>query len=379
MSKLTVGLLLGLWLGLVLLLGLAACRGDEVADTAVCDFTNQTAVTLNLLDENGDPARLVQLRYRVDDGAWQELPESVNGTAVLQAGPGTYQIHVETPGYAPDEITIVVPEPAAGSCTLVPETATLPLSLPVCPSVDLATLTIEIDSVSETVQVTAVANPGGVQSLTCDEETDGNCHSYSLTLPGAGELLLAVENLGGIGPMQINDGFVSYALNESQLALRQNSQQQSVTANGAHSLVASLSVTLDEAGCPLADFRTLETETDPNVNDDEPFPELRIVQLSNLTVTDMAATACQATPELFPVQFEAILPTGTALADVSVQVFADGDWQTATCEMANGRFLCSYTLPNPLIGQSYAYKVVADDEEYVGSSLPFDNVCLIFE
>ena len=371
------------WFGLItsiLLAGLAAaCGGDEMADTAVCDYTTQTAVTLDLRDENGNPQRLVRVRYRVDDGPWQQLPESVNETAVLRDGPGTYQIHVEKPGYAPNEITVVVPAPEGDSCEVAAEAATLPMSLAVCPNTEPTFLEIEVVSASEEVVVTAVAQPGGTQPLTCADETATNCSLYTLPLTRAAKLRLTVEDLGGIGPMQVDNGVVGYALNDSQLILRQNGLSHSHTVSGANSLNAALDVTLDEVGCPLADFRTLDVQVEPDVTSGDPYPTLRVFQLSNLTMTDLGAAGCQNTPQLYPVRFQAELPNGTRLDDVSVQTFTAGEWQPAECEVGNGRYLCTAALPNPLIRQPYAYKIVVGDEEYTGTSLPFDTLCLIFD
>lgn len=361
----------------ILLAGLvAACGGAEATDMAVCDFTSQTAVTLNLRDENGDPQRLVRVSYRVDDGPWQETPERVNETAVLRGGPGTYQIRAEKPGYTPNEMTVVVPEPATDSCALAAETAVLPMSLAVCPDINLANLEIEIAAEGDAVTVTAVAQPGGTQSLTCTTETATNC---TLALPGAGEIVLSMAGLGGIGPMQVRDGVVSYALGDSQLTLRQNNLERTVTVSGAESIRARLNVSRDEVGCPLADFRTLELQAEPDVASGEPFPALGVNQRSNLTITNLGAAACQNVPQPYPVRFEAELPNGTPLANVSVQTFSAGEWEAAECAVVDGRFLCTATILNPLLNQPYAYKIVAGDDEYTGSSLPFDNLCLLFD
>ncbi|MEZ4591041.1 MAG: hypothetical protein R3D55_07840 [Chloroflexota bacterium] len=361
----------------ILLAGLvAACSGVEATDTAVCDFTNQTAVTLNLRDENGDPQRLVRVSYSLNGGPWQDLPEVVNETAVLRDGPGTYQIQVEKPGYAPNEITVVVPEPAAGSCELVAETAVLPMSRAVCPDMNLANLEVEIVAEGENVTVTAVAQPGGVQTLTCTAGTATNC---SLALPGTGQLLLTAEDLGGIGPMQINDGIVGYALRDSQLTLRQNNVDRTVTLSGAESLSAVLDVALDEVGCPLADFRTLEVQAVPDVASGEPFPRLSVEQQNDLMITDLGNEACFSDPIPYPVWYEAILPAGTPVADVGVFTWQNERWQAADCALTDGRFLCEATLPNPFVGQPYIYKVVVGDQEEVGTSLPFDQLCLVFD
>jgi hypothetical protein len=106
---------------------------------------------------------------------------------------------------------------------------------------------------------------------------------------------------------------------------------------------------------------------------------LAIELQNNLMITDLGAEACQAIPEPYPIRYEALLPAATPLSEVSVFTLLEGDWQAVNCELRNGRFLCTATLPNPFIGQPYAYKVVAAGEEYIGTSLPFDNLCLVFE
>ena len=366
------------WLlvGLVLLLGLAACGGDALPDTAVCNFTEQTAVTLNLNDENGDPLRLVRVRYRVDDGPWQETPEHVNGTAVLRDGPGTYQIQVDKPGYAPNEITVVVPAPDVGSCELVGETAVLPMSQAICPDLSLANLEIEIAAPNQDLEVTAFSPTGGFQELAC---ADAACQTYTLPLSGLAELTLNVTELGGFGPMQVEDGIVRYQLYDSHLTLRQNSLERSVTVNGADSLSALLNITRDEVGCPLADLRTLAVEPQPDVASSEPFPRLSVEQQNDLMITDLGNEICDADPVPYPVWYEAILPAGTRVADVGVFTWQNERWEAADCALEDGRFMCEASLPNPFVGLPYIYKVVVGEEEEIGTSLPFDTLCLVFD
>ncbi|MCA9919177.1 MAG: hypothetical protein KC445_14555 [Anaerolineales bacterium] len=367
---------IGFWLLAGMIILAVACDRAEVVDIAVCDYTDQTAVTLDLLDENGDPQRLVRVSYRLNGGPWQDSPEIVNETAVLRNGPGTYQIRVEKPGYAPNEITVIVPEPDGAGCELAGETAVLPLALAICPDLSLANLEIEIAAPNQDLAVTAFSAAGGVQQLDC---ADAACQTYLLPLSGAGELMLGLDELGGFGPMQVEDGVVRYQRQNSQLTLRQNGLQSSATVSGADSLQALLDITLDEVGCPLADFRTLEIQTEPDDSSGEPYPRLHVSQLNSLTITDLGADACQASPQLLPVRYEAALPNGTTLADVSVQTSIGAGWQPAACSLEDGRFLCTALLPNPLINRPYAYKIVVGTEEAIGSSLPFDNLCMLFD
>jgi hypothetical protein len=74
------------------------------------------------------------------------------------------------------------------------------------------------------------------------------------------------------------------------------------------------------------------------------------------------------------------LPAGTRLADVEV-VYQVGEeaWQTAECRFAAGQYLCTAQVLNPLVRQPFAIKALLQGKEYVGTQLPFDTVCLVFE
>ena len=369
-----------LWLWFVAVMVLmafgVACGRDDVVETAVCNFTDQTAVTVNIRNEKGEPQRLVNVRYRLDDGPWQPLPEVVNEQVILHDGPGTYQVRFEKPGYTAEEITVVVAEAADGSCQVAEETVTLPMALAVCPNSEPAQLEVEIVSESEEVVVTAVSPRTGHQPLTC---TQAEATSCTLPLNNIGSYTLTVDGLAGVGPMLVANEAISYTLGTSQITLRQQNVDRSLTLTGANSFSASFTVTSDEIGCPLADFRSLTTQVEPDINGAEPFPGMKIAQQTNLIITNLGAEACQAAPEPYPMYYEAILPLGIALDEVGVFTLLDGDWQEVDCEISNGRFLCTALYPNPFIGQPYAYKLVAAGEEYIGTSLPFDNLCLVFE
>ena len=93
---------------LVFLLGgwLAACAAAPTPTPAPCDDAGQTAVTLTLLDKNDAALDRVQVSYRVNDGAWQDLPERVNGRARIPGGGGGYEIRAEKPGYQTGETAV---------------------------------------------------------------------------------------------------------------------------------------------------------------------------------------------------------------------------------------------------------------------------------
>lgn len=370
-----------LWLlGLVVWGGLgAACGGERETAALPCDFAGQTAVSLNIRSETGQPQRLVTVHYRLDDGPWQTFPESVNEKALFQEGPGTYQIRLEKPGYMPEEIIVVAAETAEGSCQLIEQKITRPMSLAVCPSDQSPSLTVEIESGGSEVAITAVSRPGGTQIINCTQADAANCRRYELPLNQIGSYTLDVTGLGGLGPMFVENGVITYTLHPGQLTLRQNNVERSLNLTGANNLSASFAVTRDEIGCSQVDFRTLATNLEPDPSSGVPFPPLSLSQQSNLLITDLSAADCTVDPQPYPVRYEAIVPAGTPLGEVAVLFYLENAWQEASCEVENGRLLCTAVYPNPLIGQPYAYKIVAAGQEYVGTSLPFDNLCLLFD
>ncbi|MBK8905374.1 MAG: hypothetical protein IPM53_29600 [Anaerolineaceae bacterium] len=366
-----------IWLVMVGLVALAAaCGGQPSSNVTECDFGGQTAVTLNILDEKGLPQRLVRVQYRLGDGSWEALPESVNEQAVFQEGPGTYQIRLEKSGYGSEEVSVVVTEAEDGSCRVTTQTVAVAMSPLECPAAEPTVLEIAVESQGEAVVVTAVT-PNGRQELTCAQ--GGACQQFQLPLPRPGSYTVEVTGLAGVGPMTVEDGLITYPLRPSQVMLRQVNVEQTLSLSGADSVRLELAVTADEVGCPLADLRSLTAQPEPDIASGEPFPELGVSQVNNLLITDLSASQCTAVPQPYPVIYEASLPGGTPVDEVSVFAFAEGEWQVAECGAEDGRFLCTAVLPNPLVGQPYAYKIVAAGEEMVGTSLPFDTVCLVFD
>ena len=317
-------------------------------------------------------------RYQLDGGPWQRFPERINAQAVIYGGPGNYLIRAEKPGYAPQETVLTINETAEGSCQVAAETISLPMSLAVCPATEPALLDVEIEPAGSDLQVTAFASQGGTQAVTCAQEHTENCAHYRVPLNNFASYTVEIKGLDGIGPLFVENGVISYTLRTSQITLRQNSIRQGLAVTGANSLSATFSVTPDEVGCPLADFRTLETRPEPDRSADAPFPALAVAQLNSLLITDLDAPGCELLPEPYPVTFAATIPAGTPLAEVSLLYFLDDEWQNGDCEVTDGRLLCTAVYPNPLLAQPYAYKIVAAEEEYIGTSLPFDNVCIIF-
>ncbi len=96
-------------------------------------------------------------------------------------------------------------------------------------------------------------------------------------------------------------------------------------------------------------------------------------------MTDLGNEACQVEPALTALPFSADLPTGTNLAAVEVQVDYGDGWQTAECELGDGRYLCQALVPNPLLNQRFVARVLTADDEAVGLSLPFSGMCLVFQ
>ncbi|MCB8978593.1 MAG: hypothetical protein H6657_14320 [Ardenticatenaceae bacterium] len=365
------------WLSLMVILGgLADCGGQASNEAVECDFGGQTAVSLQILDESGQPQRLVRLEYQLDDGPWQALPESVSGEAVLRDGPGTYHIRLEKPGYGMEERTVVVAE--SESCQLAAETVEVAMARAVCPDTEPAILQIEVESESDAVEVTAVAGTTR-QEIQCTDADDANCHRYALQLNREGSYTIDVAGLAGLGPMMVEDGLITYESRTSQVTLRQNNVAESVNLPGAESVSLQLSVAADEIGCPLADLRTMTALPEPDPASDEPFPKLTMFQQNNLLMTDLSVPECDAAPQPYLMTYEVSLPNGTPLRTVSASVFTGQEWQDAECGVEDGRFVCTAVVPNPLVGQPYAFKIVAAGKEYVGMRLPLDNLCLVFD
>jgi len=365
------------WLiiGLLLAWLLAACQGESPVE-ANCDGSGETAVSLTLFDEDDQPMQRVTVRYRVDGGAWQDLPERVNEETLIPgtAGAGTYEIMAQKQGYETVETAVTVP--AAENCGVVPQPLTLTFTRKACP-ITPRPLALHLDTPTDLLdlQVWGKTPTDGRQALTCTANDTGSC-AYLLSLSEVGEYELVVEGLPGNGRMSVNNDVVAYTYIPFDLRLTQGMREQHITGEGADQVAISVPVRPDEINCPLAALDDLTSTLTPDRREDGESVWVNLV--GGLTITDLSADDCQAQPQIMPIPYNVTVPAGTHLADVSVLYWLKGKWETAVCQFQESQFTCTAMLPNPLIGQSYAVKAVVNGEEFVSMQMPFDNLCYLF-
>jgi hypothetical protein len=361
---------------------LVACASRSDPAEIACDHSQETAVILTLLDEQGAPLGDVSLIYRYNEGDWQEWPERVNGRAVIYGAAGAYHIRAEKQGYEAAEMAVTVAPLAEGMCGVVAQASTLRLARAACP-VEPQPLTVDIIAPTETAGVTVTAtSPNASQpDLACSQDGAGGCRPYTLPLASFGVYTITVAGLPGEGYMKLEDGVVAYTYEPYEIRLGHGQRQQLIQGQGAATVTIQLPVEPDEISCPLANFQAVTYTPDPDRREEaQAAPDVELWQQGGLTITDLDAAVCQGQPELAPVAYEVVLPAGTRLSDVEV-VYRAGEeaWQTAECHFASGQYLCTAQVPNPLVGQPFAIKALLQGQEYVGTQLPFDTVCMVFE
>jgi hypothetical protein len=357
----------------LLLLVTAACRTPESAISTPCP--TDTAVLLTLTDENKVVLDGVQVSYRVNGGEWQEYPERVNGRVTLSGGVGTYEIRAEKTGYEPAETVVPLAALAENSCETEAVTAVLTLPFAQCPTTPRPLL-IRLPANSSPVPL-ASAPDGSFRSLTCRQTSDEVCQEYALPLEQGdeGNFSLAVMNLPETGTMQVIDGLVSYNYEPYELELTQGMRQKFINAAGVQGVLIELPVERDEVGCPLVDLTAVTYTSEPG-----PYANtVSIDQTGDLLITDVAADECQQPPVLTNITYEVTLPEGTRLDEVEVIYWRDEDWVTAECRLENNQYLCTAQLPNPLLNQFYSTRARINGVEYIGTQLPFTNLCLFFD
>ncbi|MBX3059796.1 MAG: hypothetical protein KF770_25370 [Anaerolineae bacterium] len=359
----------------ILLVGLvmAACQTTETPPAATPCGVN-TAVTVTLLDETNIRLDGVQVSYRVNGGEWAAYPERVNGRVTLTGITGTYQIRAQKPGYRTSETIVPL---AAFSCEGEPAQTTMILPPAQCP-VTPHPLLIQLPPAGTPQLYAAAANPrtGGdrERALTCQEQDDHGCRQYALPLQQGdlGNFSLEIEGLPGIGDMEVVDGAVSYAAAPYDLTLSQGNRQQTFDLAAAESATLTLPVERDEVGCPLVDLTAVTLTTT------SAYPEPGVYLAGNLLMTDLSAEVCQQTPVLSDITFIMKLPPGTRLEDAQMIYWRDEAWVTGECRLEDGQYLCTAQLPNPLVNQTYSVRAVVNGQEYIGTQLPFSNMCMVF-
>lgn len=365
---------------LVLLLAgwLAACAAAPTPTPVPCDDAGQTAVTLTLLDENNAALDRVQVSYRVNGGGWQDLPERVNGRALIPGGGGGYEIRAEKPGYQTGETAVIVPATFPEACEATTQAVTLQLALAICPTTpDPLTIQVQSPVGEEGVAITAVTPTNYRQTLACEADANG-CQTFRLPLDTSGSYRLIVEGLPAYSGPLVTDGVISYDWRPFEVDLRYGTQMRSLTGDGANRLDLDFTVAPDEVGCPLPDLRGLTAVASPDLTTGDPYPLINVDQQGPLIMTDPLADECQGEPVVTPVDFAVTVPDGTRLADVALVYWLDGAWQEGACAVRDGRLLCTAQFPNPLLGQPYAVKAVVNGEEYISTQLPFDTLCILF-
>jgi hypothetical protein len=294
----------------------------------------------------------------------------VAAVALMRFGPKSRRMKWQT-------TAVIVPAPIPETCVVTSQTVTLRLPRAECPfTPEPVVITFNALDALDGVTVTAVSPTDRRQTLPCEVGTD--LCQVNLPLEEPGEYRLTIDGLNDQGEMVVTDGMVAYTYAPYDLTLRHGQQVQSVRGEGARQVEIALSVSADEIGCPLPDLRATAVSASPDPHAGGDYPELSVSHQGNLLMTDLGATECQAQPVLTPVQYEATLPAGTKLAGVAMLYWLEGAWQAADCGVENGRYLCTAYFPNPLLRHPYAFKIVANDQESVGTSLPFDSLCLVF-
>ncbi|MCB8965421.1 MAG: hypothetical protein H6660_00860 [Ardenticatenaceae bacterium] len=360
-------------IGCLLVLLLAACQGesvDEVGET--CNEGVETAVSLTLRDENDSPMQHVNVRYRVAGGAWQDLPERVNGAAVISGTAGEYEIVAQKQGYQTVETAVSVPA-APDGCGLTPQQLTLDFTRTAC-AVTPQPLALSLAAPADLtdLQVWSYSPTQGRQSLTCTNDANGRC-AYLLPLTESGTYELTVEGLPGNGRMSLDDDIITVTYTPFDLLLTQGMREQHVNGEGVDNVTISVPVRPDEINCPLAALNELTVTANERYGDG-----ITVGLLGGLTATDLGAAECQVESQLMPVHYNVTVPTGTRLTDIAVLYWLGEEWQTADCQFTDGQILCTAMLPNPLLKHPYAVKAVVNGVEHIGTQVPFDNMCFLF-
>jgi hypothetical protein len=362
---------------LALMLAGASCSSPG---PPACPDESHPALQLEVVDEAGEPLIGAALRYRVDQGQWQEWPEHTGLNTVIRGGPGEYQVEVSLQGFEGATTTLDVPAGAEDACRAISQTARLELVRTLCPEPP-AVLTLTVDPPVDELQASVTLPDSGRQRLACQEASGDFCREFSFEVTEPGMYALTLQDLPGLGAMLVVSNVVAY--DQAPVALRLEHRGRSGTAevSGVEAAELRFPVRRDEANCPLADLSALETVYPQDEVGADPGgrPPLALHYQGGLLMTDLGADACQAKPVLTALPFSADLPAGTNLAGVEVQVDYGEGWQTAQCQFSDGRYLCQVPVPNPLLNRPFVARVLANDEEAIGLSLPFGGLCLVFQ
>lgn len=378
---------LALW-SLVLVLGmvLAGCGepdAPEATEPRACTDEVFPAVEIEVVDVDGEPLIGAGMRYRVDEGEWQDWPENLGRSTVIRGGPGRYELEVGKQGYEGQATTLDVAAEAEDGCRPVVQRARLQLAQTPCPEAPAA-LSLTIDPPQSGLEASARIPGAGRQQLACREPAGEACGAFAFDVLEPGDYGLTLKGLPGLGAMKVVSDVISYESIPVDLRLEHRGATDMTGAGGSEMVEYRFQVALDEANCPLADFRTMETTYSDGgpaneAGDPDRRPPLAVRYLGGLTMTDLGAEACRAEPVLTALPFGVDLPAGTNPAEVEMFYDYGEGWLAAECELREGEFICLALTPNPLVNRPFVAQVTAEGESATGFSVPFGGLCLIFE
>lgn len=367
--------------GLVLLPLFTACGGAAAIATP-CPDENYPALELAVVGEADEPLMGVSMRYRLDDGPWQEWPENLGRNTVIRGRPGLYEVEIAREGYGSAATTVAVAGDGEASCQPLLETVELQLARTPCPEPP-AELMLGVEPPLSGLEARLTLPETGQQQLACADMAGDDCRAFSFTAAELGDYFIEVTGLPGLGPMQVVSDVVVYDPQPVRLGLEHRGLAATAEASGAEVVTLRFPVERDEANCPLADLRAVETTLKDDrtgaIDEQAGRPPLALRYLGSLTMTDLGADPCQAEPSLTPLPFGVELPAGTDVNSVQVQVEYGEGWRTAACALEDGRYVCRVQVPNPLLDRPFVARVQAGQEAATGLSLPFSGMCLIFE
>lgn len=100
-----------------------------------------------------------------------------------------------------------------------------------------------------------------------------------------------------------------------------------------------------------------------------------------LRVADISSGQCVRSNVQTVVEYDVVLPAGTALTQVTVEYWFNGKWVEAMCDYKpeEKKFICQGMYENPLFGDSYNIRTIINDKEYIGTYISLDNKCIFFE
>jgi hypothetical protein len=352
----------------------------RVGIMTACDSLTSPAVSLSVVDSTNSLAiNSAEIRYRANDGNWTTLEKSAAQPYVISGAPGKYDLEVRAAQYILQTAVVFVPQDE--SCEILQQDVRIGLTRPiVCPNPPSVIILNVIEPDIQAglgINVNIPLNNGVERQC-----TNGEC-IVNLQTGSIGEYTVQFIGFPDQRELNIVNNIVHYSYSNTIIQMSVDNRTHQLITEGVENVGLKIPFEYGDSGCLEVIFDRVVATRLHHLAEDSNMVETR--EMRPFQIADSSSPICARNRVDISVDYEVILPAGTALADVNVDYLNNANWVPALCgprydnNTGQKKYICTARYMNPLFGDSYNIRTTIDGQEFFGSYISLENRCIFFE